>query len=65
MFRQFFGDRMPQQLRTTPERSWLSVIISTDGYILRTTTVDGATIKVDLNDNRTLDAKVVGSDSAQ
>ena len=65
MFRQFFGDRMPQQL---PEqrRSGLGsgVIISTDGYILTNHhVVDGAEqIKIDLNDNRTLDAKVVGSD---
>src|SRR6185437_1783336 len=65
MFRQFFGDRMPQQM---PEqhRSGLGsgVIISTDGYILTNQhVIDGAEqIKVDLNDNRTLDAKVVGSD---
>ncbi|HEV7746475.1 MAG TPA: Do family serine endopeptidase [Pyrinomonadaceae bacterium] len=65
MFRQFFGDRMPQQM---PEqhRSGLGsgVIISTDGYILTNHhVVDGAEqIKVDLNDNRTIDAKVVGSD---
>jgi Do/DeqQ family serine protease len=40
------------------------VIISTDGYILTNHhVVDGAEqIKVDLNDNRTLDAKVVGLD---
>lgn len=65
MFRQFFGDRVPQQM---PEqrRSGLGsgVIISTDGYILTNHhVVDGAEqIKVDLNDGRTLDAKVVGSD---
>ena len=65
MFREFFGDRAPQQV---PEqrRSGLGsgVIISTDGYILTNHhVVDGADqIKVDLNDNRTLDAKVVGSD---
>jgi serine protease Do len=65
MFRQFFGDRLPQQM---PEqrRSGLGsgVIISTDGYILTNHhVVDGAEqIKVDLNDNRTLDAKMVGSD---
>lgn len=65
MFRQFFGDRMPQQI---PEqrRSGLGsgVIISTDGYILTNHhVIDGAEqIKVDLNDNRTLDARVVGSD---
>jgi Do/DeqQ family serine protease len=65
MFRQFFGDRAPQQM---PEqrRSGLGsgVIISTDGYILTNHhVIDGAEqIKVDLNDNRTLDARVVGSD---
>jgi Do/DeqQ family serine protease len=65
MFRQFFGDRVPQQM---PEqrRSGLGsgVIISTDGYILTNHhVIDGAEqIKVDLNDDRTLDAKVVGSD---
>jgi S1-C subfamily serine protease len=64
MFRQFFGDRVPQQV---PElrRSGLGsgVIISTDGYILTNhQVIDGAEqIKVDLND-RTLDAKVVGFD---
>ncbi len=64
-FRQFFGDRVPQQM---PEqrRSGLGsgVIISTDGYILTNHhVIDGAEqIKIDLNDNRTLDAKVVGSD---
>jgi len=65
MFRQFFGDRMPQQV---PEqhRSGLGsgVIISTDGYILTNHhVIDGAEqIKVDLNDNRTLDARLIGSD---
>ena len=41
------------------------VIVSTDGYILTNYhVVDGAEqIKVDLSDNRTLDAKVVGPDS--
>ena len=65
MFRQFFGDRVPQQ-QPEQRRSGLGsgVIISTDGYILTNHhVVDGAEqIKVDLNDNRTLDAKVVGSD---
>jgi Do/DeqQ family serine protease len=65
MFRQFFGDRVPQQM---PEqhRSGLGsgVIISTDGYILTNHhVIDGAEqIKVDLNDNRTLDARLIGSD---
>jgi Do/DeqQ family serine protease len=65
MFRQFFGDRLPQQ-QPEQRRSGLGsgVIISTDGYILTNHhVVDGAEqIKIDLNDNRTLDAKVVGSD---
>ncbi|HEV7475031.1 MAG TPA: Do family serine endopeptidase [Pyrinomonadaceae bacterium] len=65
MFRQFFGDRAPQQM-PEQKRSGLGsgVIISTDGYILTNHhVIDGAEqIKVDLNDNRTLDAKVVGSD---
>ena len=65
MFRQFFGERVPQQ---SPEqhRSGLGsgVIISTDGYILTNHhVIDGAEqIKVDLNDNRTLNATVVGFD---
>jgi Do/DeqQ family serine protease len=65
MFRQFFGDRLPQQ---APEQRRVGlgsgVIVSTDGYILTNHhVVDGAEqIKVDLNDNRTLDAKVVGLD---
>jgi Do/DeqQ family serine protease len=65
MFRQFFGDRTPQQI-PEQKRSGLGsgVIISTDGYILTNHhVIDGAEqIKVDLNDGRTLDAKVVGSD---
>ena len=67
-FRDFFGDRggMPQQqpeLRRVGLGS--GVIVSTDGYILTNHhVVDGAEqIKVDLNDNRTLDAKVVGLDA--
>jgi len=65
MFRQFFGDRTPQQM-PEQKRSGLGsgVIVSTDGYILTNHhVIDGAEqIKVDLNDGRTLDAKVVGSD---
>jgi Do/DeqQ family serine protease len=65
MFREFFDQRrsVPQQPQ---RRSGLGsgVIISTDGYILTNHhVIDGAEqIKVDLNDNRTLDAKLVGSD---
>jgi Do/DeqQ family serine protease len=64
-FRQFFGDRGQMQ-RPPAERNALGsgVIVSQDGYILTNHhVIDGAEqIKVDLNDNRTLDARVVGSD---
>lgn len=64
-FREFFGDRIPQQ---APERRreglGSGVIVGQDGYVLTNHhVIDGADrIKVDLNDNRTLEAKVVGSD---
>jgi serine protease Do len=65
---QFFGDRgngSQQQPRERRESGLGSgVIVSADGYILTNHhVIDGAEqIKVDLNDGRTLDAKVVGSD---
>ena len=66
-FRQFFGDRMPQQPPATQRREALGsgVIVTTDGFIITNHhVIDGADqIKIDLNDNRTLDAKVVGSDA--
>jgi len=64
-FREFFGDRIPQE---APERRreglGSGVIVGQDGYVLTNHhVIDGADrIKVDLNDNRTLEAKVVGSD---
>jgi Do/DeqQ family serine protease len=63
-FRQFFGDRVPQQSERTRNALGSGVIVTPDGYILTNHhVIDGADqIKVDLNDNRTLDAKVVGSD---
>lgn len=66
MFRQFFGDRMPQQ-QQTPQRVegvGSGVIVNSDGYILTNHhVVDGATeIKVELTDGRTFTAKLVGSD---
>jgi len=64
-FREFFGDRVPQQ--QTPQRVQgvgSGVIISSDGYILTNHhVVDGALdIRVELTDNRTFKAKLVGSD---
>jgi serine protease Do len=66
-FRQFFGDRgQKPQPPVEQKRNALGsgVIVSSDGYILTNHhVIDGAEqIKVDLNDNRTLDARVVGSD---
>jgi Do/DeqQ family serine protease len=65
-FRQFFGERGMQQPPVQQRREALGsgVIVSQDGYILTNHhVIDGADrIKVDLNDNRTLEAKVVGSD---
>lgn len=67
LFRQFFNQRGgPPQQMPEQRRSGLGsgVIITTDGYILTNHhVIDGADqIKVDLNDGRTLDAKLVGSD---
>jgi serine protease Do len=65
-FREFFGDRLPQQQQ--PQRRvqgvGSGVIINSDGYILTNHhVVDGAIeIKVELTDNRTFTAKLVGSD---
>ncbi len=67
-FDQFFGGRGRTPQRQQPQRASAlgsGVIVSQDGYILTNHhVIDGAEkIKVDLNDNRTLDAKVVGSDA--
>jgi Do/DeqQ family serine protease len=65
-FQHFFGEPGPSQRPAQRGRSGLGsgVIIDANGYILTNHhVVDGADqIKVDLNDNRTLNAKVVGSD---
>ncbi|MDT7602573.1 MAG: serine protease Do, partial [Acidobacteriota bacterium] len=66
-FRQFFGDRLPRAQQQAPQReegTGSGVVVSADGYILTNYhVVDGAQqIKVELNDRRVLDAKVVGSD---
>ena len=65
MFREFFGDRLPQQ--QAPQRVQgvgSGVIVNPEGYILTNHhVVDGAIeIKVELTDNRTFTAKLVGSD---
>jgi Do/DeqQ family serine protease len=67
-FQDFFGERgrtpQPPVERQRPGLG-SGVIVSADGYILTNYhVIDGAEqIKVDLNDNRSLDAKVVGSDA--
>lgn len=66
-FRQFFGDRVPQQQQPQTRRAegvGSGVIVSADGYIVTNHhVVDGAQqIKVELNDRRVLDAKVIGTD---
>ena len=65
-FRRFFGERGNQQAPNQPTRQGLGsgVIVREDGYILTNHhVIDGADqIQVDLNDNRSLQAQVVGSD---
>jgi Do/DeqQ family serine protease len=64
-FREFFGDRVPPP---APERRreglGSGVIVAQDGYVLTNHhVIDGAErIRVDLNDNRTLEARVIGTD---
>lgn len=67
MLRRFFGDRFERGLpRRLPRQRGLGsgVIVSRDGYILTNHhVVDSAeNISVDFQDNRTLTAKLVGSD---
>src|SRR5687767_15743072 len=63
-FREFFGDRMPEQVPGQVLGVGSGVIVNANGYILTNHhVVDGATdIKVELTDNRTFSAKLVGSD---
>ncbi len=72
-FRRFFGDRLPRQAprgqrmpRGTERGLGSGVIVSQDGYILTNNhVVDGSDkVRVELPDNRTFTAKVVGSDPA-
>jgi len=65
-FRGLFGDKGQQQPQETLQRALGSgVIVSADGYILTNHhVIEGAQdIKIDLNDGRTLDAKLIGSDA--
>jgi len=63
-FREFFGDRMPPQSPQRVQGVGSGVIVNTEGYILTNHhVVDGALeIRVELTDNRTFTAKLVGSD---
>lgn len=63
-FREFFGDRMPQQAPRRVQGVGSGVIVNPDGYILTNHhVVDGALeIRVEMTDNRTFTAKLVGSD---
>jgi serine protease Do len=64
-FREFFGERgIPQPAPRQRSGLGSGVIVSADGYILTNHhVIDGAEqIKIDLNDNRTLNARIVGTD---
>ncbi|HKY42232.1 MAG TPA: DegQ family serine endoprotease [Pyrinomonadaceae bacterium] len=63
-FREFFGDRLPQQTPRRAQGMGSGVIVNSDGYILTNHhVVDGAIeIKVETTDNKTYIAKLVGSD---
>ena len=63
-FREFFGDRFPQQQQRPVQGVGSGVIVSPQGYILTNHhVVDGALeIRVEMTDNRTFTAKLVGSD---
>jgi Do/DeqQ family serine protease len=71
-FRRFFGDQLPQmprgqrQPRGRERGLGSGVIVSKDGYILTNNhVVEGVdSVKVELPDNRTFTAKVVGTDPA-
>ena len=64
MFREFFGDRMPQEQQRRVQGIASGVIVSPDGYILTNYhVVEGAIeIRVETTDRRSFIAKVVGSD---
>ena len=63
-FRFFFGDEMGQPQQRQQKGSGSGVIIRPDGYIVTNNhVVQNATeVKVTLNDDRTFDAKIIGTD---
>lgn len=63
-FRDFFGQRMPQQQQQAPMSTGSGVIISQDGYIITNNhVVDNAEkVEVTLNDKRSYVAEVIGKD---
>ena len=64
-FRRFFGERNQQQQQPQPQQGLGSgVIIDPNGYIITNHhVIDGAEqIRVDLTDNRSFEARLVGSD---
>lgn len=67
LFRRFFGDQMPEMPRQAPRRAGglgSGVVVNQDGYILTNNhVVEGAqTLRVEFNDGRSADAKLVGTD---
>ena len=67
-FRDFFGDQFGEGMPSPRPRAGLGsgVIVSADGYILTNHhVIDGADrVRVELQDRRTFDATIVGSDEA-
>lgn len=62
-FRDFFGQRVPQQ-QEAPMATGSGVIISQDGYIITNNHVveDAAKVEVTLNDKRSYTAEIIGKD---
>lgn len=65
-FREFFGDQVPDQFQQEPNQNSLGsgVIVRSDGYILTNNHVIARANKiiVGLNDGRSAEAKVIGTD---